>query len=290
MTGPRKMRGISGPHGANVLWLCSTPQRILAPMSLSPPLPDGAKCPAYHFSVDDVFESLLAPVEHHRAIADQPVIRFLLNLAQLHGTQTDLYVFLTDPPGAGSRSLHHLPDPVCVGLAALDGLRFGPHGRDYETAPHAQTLAEQERTVLALYDAIARFCSRSKLSRWVRLHYFSECYELAPVLLAHGVKALLLTDKPAITYRLGDAHKAALIGKSWTEKNELAFIRSHLRFERCLAEGLSIRDVCARAGAIVDRFGFVVLFTHEIDLANPHIRDMTQECIRSLDTGGVRSL
>ena len=47
----------------------------------------------------------------------------------------------------------------------------------------------------------------------------------------------LLTDKPIVTYRLDGLHKAALIEKGWTEKNGLALIRSHLRFERCLGEG-----------------------------------------------------
>jgi hypothetical protein len=256
----------------------------------SPTLPDGIKYPVYQFSVDDVFESLLAPAENGRRIADQTVIRFLLDLAEAHGTETDLYLFLSDPPQAGSRSLHHLPDTNCADLARLDGLRFGPHARHYDAAPHAETLAEQEATLRELYSAITRFCPPSKLSRWVRLHYFSECYEAAPLLLAQGVRALLTTDRPAITYRLGDAHKAELIETGWTEKNGMAFIRSHLRFEHCLAEGLSIPEVCARAGEIVDRFGFVVLFTHEIDLANSHIRDMAKECIRSLDAAGVRSL
>jgi hypothetical protein len=262
---------------------------MVASMSLSRPMPDGVKAPVYHFSVDDVFASLVAPVESGPAFADQPVIRFLLDLAQSHGTQTDLYVFLRDPPGDVSRSLYDLPDSVCAQIAQLDGLRFGPHARDDASAPHAQTIIEQEATLVELYSAIARFCNPSRQSNWVRLHYFSECYEIAPLLLSHGVSALLLTDRPAVTYRLDDAHKAALIEKDWTEKNGLAFIRSHLRFESCLAEGLSIAEVCARAANIVDRCGFVVLFTHEVDLANPHVRKMAQACIQSLAGVGVRS-
>lgn len=254
------------------------------------PMPKGVTAPAYHFSVDDVFPSLFAPAETKQAVADQPAIRFLLDLTQSYGTQTDLYVFLRDPPGDQARDLSRVPDFVCTQVSRLEGLRFGPHGRDYISPPHAETFARQEATLRELYAAIGRFCDSSNLSRWVRLHYFSECHEMAPVFLEHGASALLLTDKPAITYRLDEARKADLIEKGWTTKDGLAFIRSHLRFETCVAEGLSIPQVCARAEKIIETTGFVVLFTHEVDLADPRVREMASACLKTLTEGGARSI
>jgi hypothetical protein len=253
-------------------------------------MPNGVTAPAYHFSVDDVFSSLFAPAETKQTVADQPAIRFLLDLTQSYGTQTDLYAFLHDPPEDQARDLSRLPDFVCTQVSRLEGLRFGPHGRDYISPPHAETLAQQATTLRELYVAIGRFCDSSKLSRWVRLHYFSECYEMAPVFLQHGAEALLLTDKPAITYRLDEGLKADLIGKGWTAKDGLAFIRSHMRFETCVAEGLSIAEVCARAEKIVEETGFVVLFTHEVDLADPRVREMASACLKTLAQAGARSI
>ena len=250
-------------------------------------IPGGMRPPGYHFSVDDFFASLVNPPETGSAIADRPIFRFILDLAQSHGTITHLYVLLRDTKGSGS--LHDLSDFTCKQLSEFGELRFGPHGQDYVSAPHAQTLIEQEKTFIDLYRAIGRFCQASRFSRWVRLHYFSESYDLAPLFLERRVSALLLTDKPIVTYRLDGLHKEALIEKGWTEKNGLALIRSHLRFERCVAEGLSISEVCAHAANIVDRYGFVVLFTHEVDLANPRVREMVRACIGSLATAGVRS-
>lgn len=254
------------------------------------PMPKGVTAPAYHFSVDDVFASLFAPAEAKQAVTDQPAIRFLLELTQSYGTQTDLYVFLHDPPEDRTRDLRRVPDFVCAQVSRLEGLRFGPHGRNYISPPHAETLARQEATLRELYAAIARFCDSAKLSRWVRLHYFSECYEMAPVFLEHGAEALLLTDKPAITYRLDESLKAELIEKGWTTKDGLAFIRSHMRFETCVAEGLSIAEVCARAEKIVEETGFVVLFTHEVDLADPRVREMASACLKTLAEAGARSI
>jgi hypothetical protein len=257
-------------------------------MSLPSLLPGGVRIPAYHFSVDDVFD-MIASAETDCAVADRPPFRFLLDLAQSHCTVTDLYVFLRGRQRDRSYSLHDVSSFACRQLARLDGLRFGPHGRDYALPPHAQSLLEQDRSLTELYRAISRFCDSSKLSRWVRLHEFSECYEIAPLFLERGVSALLLTDKPAVTYRLGGLHKAALIENGWTEENGLCFIRSHLRLERCQAEGLSVSEVCSQAAKIVDRCGFVVLFTHEVSLANPRVREMARACIESLANAGVRS-
>ena len=41
------------------------------------------------------------------------------------------------------------------------------------------------------YLAIAHFVGPRQASRWVRLHYFSECFELAPFWRDKGVEALL---------------------------------------------------------------------------------------------------
>lgn len=259
-------------------------------MTSGPPLPNDMTGPAYHFSVDDVFDSLAGPMDGGQGLPDQPVIRFLLDLAQAYGTETDLYVFLRDPSDKGGRSLWDLPDAACAELDGLDGVRFGPHGLDAEVPPYAQSLEDQERMIGEISSALARFCRPEKLCRWVRLHYFSECYEIAPVLRARGVEALLMTDKPAITYRLGERHKAALADKGWTTENGLYFIRSHMRFESCVAEGLTAAEVCRRVEEIIACFGFVVLFTHEIDLLDPRVRDLAEACIASLTSAGVRPI
>ena len=166
-------------------------------MRMHPPIP----LPFYHFSVDDVFASLLEMPDCESVPVPQ-MLRFLVDLHQSYGTQTDLYVFLQGTCGRRPRSLLDLSSRVCARVNALPGIRFGPHALDYATAPYAQSLEEQRRTFDELYRAIAHFVGPRQASRWVRLHYFSECFELAPFWRDKGVEALLLTDKEAIAYRL----------------------------------------------------------------------------------------
>lgn len=108
-------------------------------------------------------------------------------------------------------------------------IRFGPHALDSTTPPHTQTLAAQQEFCESFYNHIHRFAGRELASRWVRLHYFSDCCELATFFRSRQVDALLTTDKPALRYRLPVSQNEQLARQSDTEFASNHFVRSHVR-------------------------------------------------------------
>lgn len=225
----------------------------------------------FHFSVDDVFGALTQLSDWDLAITDQPMLGFLARLHGETGVQSALYCFLEGiEPDGRKRHLGELTEATCTRLAAAEAFHWGPHAQDYATAPHAQTVSDAEATFRALDAALARFAPAGRRADWVRLHYFSELYELAPIWAEQGVTALLTTDKPAVAWRLPEAGKAELAATGRTRHDGMGFVTSHLRLEAFRGEAAD--RFCARIDAAVDRHGFCTLFTHETDLDAPDLR------------------
>jgi hypothetical protein len=251
------------------------------PASGRPPgLPDD-RC--FHLSVDDVFAALFADPRDEGA-----ALSFLASLGADFGAVSDLYLFQEGEAGGARRSLDAVPPENRAYLASQAALRFGPHAFDYETRPYQQSPAAQQRVFGRLLSSIDAFARPSQASLLLRLHYFSECLELAPWFRERGILGLFLTDKPAATYRLDESHRALVRGKGWTEHEGLALLTSHIRFERRLADGASHASVIEEALDAVRRHGFVSLFTHEVDLADPALRAMIRACLGALVAAGVK--
>jgi hypothetical protein len=245
-----------------------------------PGLPAG---PCFHFSVDDVFALLFA-----RPDGSEP-LRFLLSLGADLGVASHLYLFQRGEAGGRPQSLDDLAEAQRAFLREQTCLLFGPHALDYATRPYEQSVDGQRATFSALFAQIGRFAARQQSSPLLRLHFFSECLELAPWFLESGVTGLLLTDKAALTYRLGSEAKGQLMASGWTEHEGLALVTSHLRFERCLADGMPPSAVLEMAREIIGRHGFVTLFTHEVDLHSEDLRAMIRVVLAGLRALGVAS-
>lgn len=235
---------------------------------------------AYHFSVDDVFAGLVEP--------GHPLLDVLAELRDRHGLRADLYLFHRGLASGRPSTLTEIPPATGARIAGLDWLRLGPHADDAATAPHAQDLDSQRAMLRRIYGALDRAAAGYRRARWLRLHYFSECFELAPELHAHGVEALLTTDKPAACYRLPDPRRVELLRDGRTRHAGLDFVRSHLRLETLA------RDPEARVehalDAALEAHGHVVVFTHEIDLADEGTRSMAHRCLSHLSRLGARPL
>jgi hypothetical protein len=255
--------------------------------------------PFYHFSVDDVFEALVRASDSGRGLFDEPLFAFLRGLNARFGTRVDLYLFLQGVVDGAPRHLEDVSDRLRRDFEGAAGwLRLGPHALDYETPPYTQSPAEQAATLGEIYAEIRRFAGGAALSRWLRLHYFSECFELAPFLLERGVEALLLTDKAAISYRGSEALRRELCTRGAARldlgapggRSDLSLVRSHLRVEY-LARGTG--NGAERTAALTEalkRHGFLVLFTHEVDLRERLVRRCAEECLAQLAARSIASI
>lgn len=220
--------------------------------------------PFFHLSVDDVFASLMTASDRGQALATAPMIGVLDRLHDEFATRIDLYLFGEDRIDGVRRRLDALSPAIVAELRVRPWLRLGPHAADPQTPPHRQTVDDLSQTLHFLYGVIDRMAGPQARSRWVRLHEFSEAYEAAPTLKAHGVEALLTTDKPVGAWRLPPAERDMLLQRGRTVYGGIEFVRSHLRVESLIADGIDRTTLLDRVGRLVEAHGFVTIFTHEI--------------------------
>ena len=245
--------------------------------------------PFYHFSVDDVFDAFVEISDRGSRVVDHELFALLDDLHRRCGTTTDLYLFAEHDVGGKRRRLSDVSGRHRAEYEALRWLRLGPHARDIDTPPHAQSAADVQTTLGDIYSEIARFAGATPRSRWVRLHAFSECYECAPFLREMGVDALLLTDKEAHAYRLPASARDEVRRQGHTRHEGIGFVRSHLRLEHLVRDGATRRDIEERLDAALAQHGFACVFTHEIDLRDARVREAAETCAQHLQRRGVPS-
>ncbi len=256
---------------------------------LGAPASGGAPA-GFHFSVDDVFTSLIELSERRLAPDKQPFLAFCRDLVDI-GAIVDLYLFRqARQPDGKVWKLDAVSDEAAATLSHLEGIRFGPHAEDYATPPHIQSLDDQTGTMQGLFAEIARLSTPRQRARWLRLHYFSECFELASLWHGHGVDALLTTDKPALSHRMGAAAIAALQDRGHVDFGGMTMIRSHLRIETFAEEAADPPRFLDRIDAFLDAHGFVSLFTHENEIADPRVRALATASVRHLTRRGVQPI
>ena len=244
----------------------------------------------YHFSVDDVFAAFVEVSDAGSRLTDHLFFAFLAELhAQFH-TVTDLYLFAEHEVAGTVRSLGEVSDRNRAEFENLDWLRLGPHALDFATPPHRQPTEVQRATLERIYAEIDRFGGSVARSRWLRLHYFSESYECADYLRGRGVDGLLLTDKDACAYRLPVAARDELRRHGWTRHAGLDCVRSHLRLEKLVEDGIAGERLERQVMSELNRHGFVVLFTHEEALRDPRVRDAARSCVAFLRRLGIASV
>jgi hypothetical protein len=239
----------------------------------------------FHFSVDDVIRAPLMVSDWDLPVEGAPMLAFLARLHADWGVRSDLYCFLEMVEADGRRrSLAGLTPAACARLGAAEAFAWGPHAQDYATAPHAQDVEAARATFTALGAALDRIGGAR--APWVRLHYFSELFELAPLWAAQGIAALMTTDRPARAWRLDEGARAALAARGRARAEGMEFVTSHIRLEFCAPDRPA--HLCARIDAAVEAHGFCTLFTHEVELDRPEMRALLQAaCAHAARTGLV---
>lgn len=238
--------------------------------------------PSYHFSVDDVFDCLIDITDQRLAVFRHPFFQFLEQLHEEFNATVDLYLFYQKKRDGRLRTLRDIPPDVRETFDQCSWLRFGPHALDFETAPYSQTPDEQRKTFQRIYSEIARIAGASHFSEYVRLHYFSESYELADFFQSVGVQALLTTDKPSITYRMPGQVHTDLRTRGFSKFQGLSFIRTHLRAEH-LADAHVTRDALSQlVTATLSQYRSVVFFSHEEAITRPDVRQHIRAIFRTL--------
>jgi hypothetical protein len=230
--------------------------------------------------VDDVLDCLLEASDRYTDPFDHPLLGWLRELHESFGVRVDLYLFWQGKVGGRLRTLAEVSSCFRRHFERADWLRFGPHARDYDLAPYSQAPEDQQATFDDIYNEIERFAGHDRTTRWNRLHYFSECYELASYFRQRGSDVLLLTDKLAGAYRLPEAQRHRLIGAGRLSLGNMHLLQSHYRMEFFERDGRSEDDIATLLRGTLRRRGYVSLFTHEVDFARPTLRAIVETSLR----------
>lgn len=248
-------------------------------------LQDDRVSPIYHFSVDDVCRALVDAARYGDDPFKHDFFAFLKHLHDRANVNVDLYCFYQD----GGVTLADVPSSFRDAFAENDWLRFGPHAMDYASAPHAVAPAKQREVFDLICAEIDRFAGPASYCEWLRLHYFSESFELAEYFQRRGITTLLTTDKPIGCYRL-PAKEADVLRRTGTVAyGGIDFALSHFRLENVVLPTPGVLPLAGLADAAVAAHGFVVCFTHERELVHGAVREAAVTFVDHMKARGIVS-
>jgi|15BtaG_2_1085339.scaffolds.fasta_scaffold00227_20 hypothetical protein len=230
--------------------------------------------PNFHFSIDDVFKSLID--------ASHPMIEFLDEIDY----PVDLYCFYQEEDLRRDNKLpvtYHAP----INLSHVSNnyfkdnsyIKFGVHGLDKNTPPHSQSPDEQKKTFDKIYSEFDRL--GFPYSKQVRLHEFSESYELANYFNVKGVDRLFTTDKDALLWRIPDHFKLMMNRHGYCDYNGIKFVQTNIRLENLIGE--SEDKIKSMLDNIYATKEYPNIMTHEYELYRPDVREVGKFVIKYLN-------
>ena len=230
------------------------------------------KKPFYHFSIDDVIDSLIQVSDSSSDLFSNYFFEFLETIHKKYDVKIDLYCFYQKIFQNKLRNLTEVSDQYKKIFINNSWLRFGPHALDYDSPPYAQLPDQQIDVFDSIYKEIERFTGNPSKCEFLRLHFFTESYELSDYFQTHNIHSLFTTDKPDIAYRLDNDVKSILDSNGHVKFNKINFIRSHFRIETLVNENFSDSEICKLIENCLSKHEFVTFLTHERELIRPKVQ------------------
>lgn len=230
--------------------------------------------PWFHFSVDDVHGSLIRASKLTNMFEHQ-FYGFLKHIYNEYGLTFDFKLFYEQSDWNGYSNLEDVKSIRSQLITAGNFIRFGPHSRNQIIAPHDESSLENQVKIFdAIFEQIYRFAGVDLCCQWVRLHYFSELFEQGEYFRSRGVSALLTTDRPVGSYRMGKEVASQLNGFGYANYQSTNFIRTHFRLEDFANARLTKDVVYQKFNEVIKKYGFIVMLSHEYELMRPEVRLM----------------
>lgn len=248
------------------------------------------KKPFYHFSIDDSFDALIEISDKNLPILKHTYFKYLYNLHIKYGLTPSLYLFFQKEFKGRLRTLKEVRN---IKKELLDEkgkpwMLFGPHSLDFDTAPYSQSPKHQEKVFTSIYKEIDRFAGKPAHSKFVRLHYYSESYELADFFRKKGTDYLFTTDREVKSYRMGSAVERKLKATSTAQYKKMNFVSTHHRLEFFREEGWKFEEIRKIFNQTLKKFGFIVFYTHECEFKIPRTKVLLNSSLNILKDMGVK--
>lgn len=229
----------------------------------------------YHFSVDDVFDALIEVSDQKIPLFKHPFFFFLKKINSEFGAKIGLHLFYQKKIKGKIRTLREV-ESVKKEIEENPWLFFGPHALDYETPPYTQSVNEQIETFEKIYKEIDRFAGKKVYTNYVRLQYYSESFELGSYFKEKNVNALFTTDREVGSHRMPRIIGNQLLEKGYTKYKGMDFVRTHFRVEFFAKEKIGKQEVINRFKKTVQKYGFIIFYTHEVDMKKIAERKMAE--------------
>lgn len=248
------------------------------------------KSPWFHFSIDDVFDSLIEVTDKNIPLFKHPYFSLLKEMHDRYGVTVGLHLFFQKEIDGKLRNLCDVRDLKKEILDAGGWIYFGPHALDHETAPYNQSKDEQIAVFNRTYDEIDRFAGKNSYARWVRLHYYSESYELADYFTKRGVTALFSTDRSVGSHRMPQNIKDRLNNIGRASHKGMDFIRTQFRVEFFADDNLNKQAIENLFKESLVKYGYIILYTHEYEFVRREVCEALKMSFEALDRLSIKSL
>ena len=217
----------------------------------------------FHFSVDDVFESLIEISDNNISIKKHWFFKILYNLWKKYKIKTALYLFYQKKINGKIRTLREVKN--IKDQLKENWIYFNFHALDSQNPPFTLSLKNQKKTFEKIRSEIIRFAGKKNFSSFVRLHYYSESFELSKYFRQKKIKGLFTTDKKIVSYKLPQKNKDDLFIKSFSFFKNLKFIRTDFRIEK-LSQKQKFKKLKSIFLEKINNKKNIVIYTHEYEL------------------------
>ena len=248
------------------------------------------KSPWFHFSIDDVFDSLIEVTDKNIPLFEHPYFYLLKEMHERYNITVGLHLFFEKEINGKSRNLCEIRDLRKEISGAGGWIYFGPHALDFKTAPYNQSREEQMAVFNRTYDEIDRFAGKNSYAKWIRLHFYSESYELADYFKNKGVTALFSTDRLVGSHRMPQAIKDSLNNIGYASHEGIDFIRTQFRVEFFADDNLSKQAIESLFKESFAKYGYIILYTHEYEFARKEVCEALKVSFELLDKLSIKSL
>ena len=218
----------------------------------------------FHFSIDDVFSLLLDSSIHKLNLKHHIIIGELYKYYVNSGMVTSLYCFREKKIYNNKIDFFDLKFPK---NKKIDWLNFGFHAKNFETPPYAMDVSLLKNEFKEFTNKIHNSKKLIK-SEYLRLHYYSECFELKNIFKKYIIKVFFTTDKKEISYRLNHKNIIDLKKRGYTIYDDVKFIKTFFRIENFSKYNLSKKDILILLEKIFNDYDFLTIYVHEYDLYN----------------------
>ena len=220
---------------------------------------------SFHFSVDDVFSSLIEVTDKNIKIQNHWFFKQLYNLWIKYKIKTSCNLFYE---GKLNGKLRKLDEIKSIKKQIKNGwISFGPHALNEKTPPFTQNKKKQKEIFNKIYKEIIRFAGKKNLANYTRLHYYSESYELSNYWKSKGVKALFTTDRSIGSHRMPKKISKELLKKGYVKYKNFFFLRTDFRVEWLSKikkrKNLKIENIFREK---IKEKNFIVIYSHEYEL------------------------